>query len=88
MGHLSEIPIAKSDAQVGRNCLRTLTEKLLGIQQLIFKARTRLLYEHEHGRTWRRTRQLKLPQMAHTLPFLRISRPTNLPSTSQGNKSA
>jgi hypothetical protein len=65
LGYLADIPIAKSDEQVGRNCLRALTSKLLDLQQLIFKARTRLLSERDRGRTKSKTRQLQLPHMTH-----------------------
>lgn len=82
MGHLSDILIAKPDAQVGRNCLRKLTEKLLGVQQLIFKARRRLLHEREHRRMWRRTRQLQLQRMTHTPSIFRKPQPTNQLPTS------
>jgi hypothetical protein len=67
-GHLSEIYITKPDAQVGQNCLRALTAKLLQLQQLIFKARTRLLFERDRGRHLTRTRQLQLPRMTHPAP--------------------
>ena len=38
LGHLSDLIIPKSDAQAGRNCLRSLTSKLHELRQLIFKA--------------------------------------------------
>ncbi len=76
IGHLSDIYVTKSDAQQGRNHLRALTTKLLELQQLLFKARTRLISEGTHARRWKTPRQLQLTHMTHHTPNLR---PPNRP---------
>jgi hypothetical protein len=84
IGHLSDLHITKSDAQMGRNSLRALTTLLLDLRQLLFKARTRLLSEGTHTRPWRQTRQLQLPRMIHPEPrarHLKRSRPTSFQAT-------
>jgi hypothetical protein len=87
IGPLADIPITKQDAQVGRNCLRTLSTTLLQLQQLIFKARTRLLSERTHGHRRQNSRQLKLPHITRPTPTprppkrFRSPSPTPTPTT-------
>ncbi len=79
LGHLSDINITKPDAQAGRHYLRALTAKIQELQQLIFKARTRILHERTRGHQSARTRQLQLPRMTHPAPnslSTKRSRPT------------